>query len=97
MSIDHADLPDDWLATELAAVRGEIAMWSNGLKESYNSLPGVTPIPLGLPACPFCGSATPHPLDCEGCAGWGYIDSAPRKLCDWCKGSGRVPCPPRSS
>lgn len=44
-------------------------------------------------SCPLCG-AFPHPLDCEGCAGWGWVASEPPKLCGWCKGSGRVACPP---
>ena len=52
---DGTALPDDWLARELASVRDEIAFWSDGMKESFNSLPGVEPIPLGLPPCPHCG------------------------------------------
>lgn len=40
-------LPDNWLAIELASIDADVAKWSDGLKESYNSLPGVKPIPLG--------------------------------------------------
>ena len=44
--------------------------------------------------CPLCAQPT-HPLDCDGCSGWGYIESVPPKTCRVCKGSGREACPPR--
>lgn len=52
---DGKTLPDGWLAKELASIGAEVALWSDDLKESFNSLPGVDPIPLGLPPCPHCG------------------------------------------
>lgn len=56
-----ATLPDDWLEKELAAIGDEVALWPDGIKESYNSLPGVVPIPLGLPPCPHCGKRRDDP------------------------------------
>ena len=38
-------LPDGWLSTELARIKDDVAKWSRGLRESYNSLPGVEKIP----------------------------------------------------
>lgn len=40
--VDYAELPDGWLDHQLSTIDADIERWSQGLKDSYASLFGMT-------------------------------------------------------